>query len=240
MPPDQRDPITTAEMLGILQFGEVEVHRARAAFTADEVEYPAGTYVIPAELSENAIIDGYRQGSVPPQYTGGLGEQGVEYLRQFINEGGTLVALDDAADFAINQFALPVENVLDGVGSRAFFVPGSLLKAVLDTNHPIAYGLERESPVFFRNNGVFEVGEGVRSVARYPLTNPLLSGWVLGEERLFAKTAVADVPVGDGRVVLFAIRPQFGAQIRVTYKLLFNSLYFGSADLTRFESTSNN
>ena len=196
--------------------------------------------VIPAELSENAIIDGYRQGSIPPQYAGGMGEQGVEYLRQFINEGGTLVALDDAADFAINQFALPVENVLDGVGSRDFFVPGSLLKAVLDTNHPIAYGLERESPVFFRSNGVFEVGEGVRSVARYPLTNPLLSGWVLGEERLFAKTAVADVPVGDGRVVLFAIRPQFRAQIRVTYKLLFNSLYFGSADLTRFESTSNN
>src|SRR5262249_25044060 len=46
IPPDQRDPVTTVEMLNILQFGEVEVEQAQSAFTADSVEYPKGTYVI--------------------------------------------------------------------------------------------------------------------------------------------------------------------------------------------------
>ncbi|PYS36897.1 MAG: hypothetical protein DMG14_23110 [Acidobacteria bacterium] len=46
IPPEQRDPVSTVEMLNILQFGEVEVERADSAFTADGVQYPKGSYVI--------------------------------------------------------------------------------------------------------------------------------------------------------------------------------------------------
>jgi hypothetical protein len=43
---DQRDNFGTKEMLDILEFGAVEIHRATAAFSANGKQYPAGSFVI--------------------------------------------------------------------------------------------------------------------------------------------------------------------------------------------------
>jgi hypothetical protein len=185
--------------------------------------------LIPGELSDAQIVRGLALGSVPPEFAGGIGDVGVQHLREFVNAGGTLVTLDEATEFAIRQFALPLRDVTAGVPPQQFYVPGSLLKIVVDTNHPIGYGMTRETGAFFLTNPAFEVTGSATSVATYPSTNPLLSGWILGEERLHGKTAIAEVPVGRGRVVVIGIRPQFRAQVRGTYKLLFNALYMSRA-----------
>ena len=95
--------------------------------------------------------------------------------------------------------------------------------------------MPRESAAFVQQNAAFELSGNARAVGVYPLTNPLMSGWILGEEKLFGKTAVADVPVGRGRVILLSIRSQFRAQVRGTYKLLFNSMYYGPSTMTIYE-----
>lgn len=187
--------------------------------------------VLPGELSDAQIVFGHRSGNIPPEFAGGVTEEGVRHLREFVVAGGTLVALDEAALFAARRFDLPVKDVVDGLPANQFYVPGSLLEMELDTTHPLSYGMPRATPVFFQHNAAFDVSGAASAVGRFPMRNMLMSGWILGESSLRGKAGVVDVPVGQGRVVLMAIRPQFRAQVRATYKLLFNSLYLSAARL---------
>ena len=76
--------------------------------------------------------DGHAEGTMPEEYTGGLGEAGAAALRAFVEAGGTLVALDTAAAYAIELFGLPLKNALAGLDSKTFFCPGSILRASVD------------------------------------------------------------------------------------------------------------
>jgi hypothetical protein len=186
-----------------------------------------------------AILNGHRKGTMPDEYAGGLGEQGVKALREFVEAGGTLVCLNRASDFAIEQFKLPVKDIVDGLPRTDFYVPGSILRIELDTNDPIAKGMPKESIAWVENSPVFEVsGTGVppvngdtskmlvpRVIAWYPKDkDPLLSGWLLGGDRIKGKAALVEVGMGKGRIILFGFRPQYRGQSLATYPLFFNAI----------------
>jgi hypothetical protein len=193
------------------------------------------TIIIP-DQPRAAILNGYRAGAMPPEYTGGLGEEGVKALREFVEQGGTLVCLNRASDFAIEQFKLPIRDVVDGLPRTDFYVPGSILRIELDTSNPIAQGMPKESIAWAENSPVFEVvrtGSGsdrvdpsnVHVIARYPADkDPLLSGWLLGGDRIKGKAALVEVDVGKGRIILFGFRPQYRGQSLATYPLFFNAI----------------
>ena len=191
-----------------------------------------------ADMSKESIINGLAEDSIPPEYAGGIGGDGILNLKAFVQSGGTLITLDSSCSLPIESFGLPVNDVLKDLGREKFFCPGSILEIELDNSHPIAYGMESKSAGFFARSPAFDLlpsfnKEKARVVVKYPQKNPLLSGWILGENHLFNKSAVIDVPLGKGRVILLAFRVQHRIQPHGTFKLLFNSLYYGPATLAK-------
>ncbi len=193
------------------------------------------TIIIPdqprTEQRRDVILNGYRAGTMPPEYTGGLGAEGVKALREFVEQGGTLVCLNRASDFAIEQFKLPVRDVVDGLPRTDFYVPGSILRIELDTSDPIAKGMPKESIAWAENSPVFEIKSDplallrVKIIAWYPKDkDPLLSGWLLGGDRIKGKAALVEVGMGKGRIILFGFRPQYRGQSLATYPLFFNAI----------------
>ncbi|MCI0694553.1 M14 family metallopeptidase [candidate division KSB1 bacterium] len=186
--------------------------------------------IILPDQPSRSIEAGHDPDRVPPQYANGLGEIGIHQLRMFVEKGGTLAALDDATELPIRNFWIQVRDVTDGLPRQKFNAPGSMLRVLADTRHPLAYGARREEAIFFNNSPAFRLDEG-KGILTYPRANLLLSGWLEGEEQLVGQHALVEVPVGAGRVVLFGFRPQFRGQVRATYKFLFNALFYTAAKM---------
>ena len=176
-----------------------------------------------------------------PEFTGGIGVEGLARLEDFVRQGGTLIALDRAAELPVNHFPLPVKPLLrrEEAASRSdYYCPGSLLRINVDNRHPIGFGMPAEAVAFSDGGQAWDVtllaeqnkGEReVRSVARYASTKLLASGWLSGEGAVLGKHNLLDVRYGKGRVVLYGFRPQFRAQPAGTFKLLLNAIYLSAA-----------
>jgi hypothetical protein len=207
------------------------------------------TIILPHHYSNDVLLNGHEEGTMPEAYTGGLGLEGARALEEYVEEGGSLVAFDQAAAFAIDQFGLPVRDVTAGLPPSEFFIPGSLIRTTVNTEHPLAYGMQDTVAASFSRSRAFEavrqdkMGEGGREgtalpepppvevVARYADSDLLMSGWAMGEkEHIGGEAAMMHVREGEGTVVLFGFRPQFRGQPRATYKLLFNALHAATID----------
>lgn len=191
--------------------------------------------IILPDFGASGILKGHATGKLPPEYVGGIGTEGLANLRAFVENGGTLICLNRASELPLKYFGLSEKGIVNVVQKEnqpkegAFFCPGSLLRVRIDTKHPIGYGLDPEMAIFFKFGPVFEAGRGgAKVIATYPEFNPLMSGWLEGEKRIRQKAALLEVPLGDGRVILFGFKPQHRGQSQGTFKLLFNAIFYSA------------
>jgi hypothetical protein len=172
------------------------------------------------------IVEGYQgRGPMPPDYRGGIGEEGSRALREFVRGGGRLVAVEEATDLLIDLFELPIANPVERLPTEEFYVPGSIVRLELD-DHALTRGLDDQAAGWYwRSSRAFEVNDpGVSIAAYYGEGNPVASGWILGPEHLAGRPALVEASIGEGSVVLFGFQPNYRAQTVATWPLLFNAL----------------
>jgi hypothetical protein len=193
--------------------------------------------LILADEDEERILNGHLPGTMPDEYVGGVGVDGAAKIRAFVENGGTLLAWDAAADFAIRVLGLPIRNAIAGTRPTEFFIPGTLIRIGTRPEHPLAHGMEANAIAMFNSSQVLAVvapaAEGGRTAPRnvevfveYAREKFLASGWELGGQRYLAgRPAGVRVPVGRGQAVVYGFRPGWRGQPHNTFKLLFNPLY---------------
>jgi hypothetical protein len=187
--------------------------------------------VIP-DMRPERLAEGLRPGTVPDEYTGGLGQTGLDALGRFAREGGTLVCLDSSCQPLLAAMQLPVSDALQSLPAETFYCPGSLVRLAFEPSSPLAFGMKEDTAALLVNGSAYDLRHGapasagiVSVAARYGSGNPLLSGWLDGPEHLAGKAAVVEVSVGQGRVVLVGFRPQHRGQTLATFRVLFNALF---------------
>jgi len=185
------------------------------------------------DIGRQTILEGFSKGEVPARYAGGLKGKGEKAIRDFVLAGGTAIAISHSSSFLMKALRLPVKNCLAGLKSGEFFCPGSILLSRFDTGSPIAYGMPEKAAVFFRRSPAFiprlDPEKKLQVIGKYPDVDLLMSGWVLGQEHLGRRANLVKIDVGNGSVILIGFNVQHRAQFRSTYKILFNSIYYGSA-----------
>jgi hypothetical protein len=216
------------------EFPYVSLHNA--AIKAGKLREKFDAIVLPDQQPRD-ILNGYDFKTVREEYRGGIGDEGVEALREFVRSGGTLIAMGASCDLMIDKFPIPVRNLKRGLTRDQHFAPGTILRIQVDKTNPLGLGMPAESYGFYNNSPFFALVEGFSSqkasvVARYPNSDIVASGWLKGEELMAGRAAVVSIEMNPGRIVLFGLRPQHRAQTHATFPILFNTLHFSAAGQT--------
>jgi hypothetical protein len=185
--------------------------------------------------------------SIPEQYRSWLGtitaDKTIPQLKAFVEAGGSIVTIGSSTSMA-RLLGVPVDNYLTEMGPNGkprplspekFYIPGSVMKVSINNNDPLAYGMPQTVDVDFDHSPVFRLDPDAQlkhaaPVAWFSGPRTLQSGWAWGQQYLDGGTAILDSSVGAGKVFVLGPEVAFRGQAQGTYKFLFNSLYYGSAD----------
>ena len=169
----------------------------------------------------------YRSYNYPEEYKSGIGEEGVKNLKEFVNNGGTLVTFGDSYKFVVEELGIKIRDAASN--DPNLFCPGSTIKVKIDNTHPLAYGMPDEGLVVYGNDPAFAIMPGSHSpdyktIVRYKDKDLLQSGWLIGEKAIAKKAGMVCAKYGKGKVVMFGFKVQNRNQTHGTFKLLFNTI----------------
>jgi hypothetical protein len=169
-----------------------------------------------------------------------FGDSGIDRLRRWTEDGGVLVGIKGGAEFLSREDVGMVDVRVvreaesgageDGEAEAIAWHPGSIFQVGVNPDYYLGLGYEAEAAVQFRGDRVFTPSRKGTNVAVFS-EEPYIQGhrWERTDEWLAGKAYLADVPLGRGKVILFADDPTFRAYWRGLDRLFLSPLLFGPA-----------
>lgn len=170
-----------------------------------------------------------------------LDSAGVDRIRRWVRDGGTLVTIGSGTEFARDSTAIGIHlgswyETDAGENARAFDVPGAIVRVELDPEYWLAAGYsETTFPALVNGARLYVPPEGPpsanrRVVGRYvPRDSLLISGHVWDEslDRLPGKVFLYEERIGAGRVIAFAEEVNWRSYWRGANRLFLNAVVIG-------------
>jgi hypothetical protein len=163
-----------------------------------------------------------------PDIRGGMGLVGLEALRQFVADGGTLITLGDSSAMP-GEFGLAPDVEVSRPPSD-FYAPGPIVNAHIDApENPIFYGYQdRTIPVRWATSSLFALPARDRDLVLMDFPGGpknVLSGLMNGAAGIKDRPAIIEEPVGAGRIVMFATNPVYRWQNFGEFRMLYNAMF---------------
>lgn len=182
-------------------------------------------------------------------YAGRLGERGSSQIKQWVQNGGTLIAIAEAANWLAGEdvgllgSSREFRKTPDSEDGKSESgdepkelparTPGAIVRAQVDSKHWLGYGFEEFAPVLVDSRNIFTplhrtVGDNVVRYEEDP-EKLVLSGlvWKESRDQLAGKAFLMHQRHGRGRVVAFAEEPNFRAFSEGMLQFLFNAIFLG-------------
>lgn len=167
-----------------------------------------------------------------------------EKVKEFVQAGGTLVALSEGAEWAsVNKISnVKVKNqakaadegkkqpyALANAYEGAMETAGTIFETNIDATHPIAYGYKQAKLPFFKSNNIcFEDTNNPYDTPVVYTQNPLMAGYVHPKnlKNIKGSPAIITQVLGRGKIISMSDNPNFRAFWYGTNKLFLNALFF--------------
>ena len=176
-------------------------------------------------------------------------EEQLENIQRWVRNGGTLIAIKSAVQWAIANGLVTDSNLTERINTpgsdnetqRIDFsdaqnlqgaqrIGGAIFETDLDITHPIGFGYHNRTLAIYRDHtSILPVSSNQFSTVAQFSTDPHISGYV-SSDNLSGISNTASIVVdrlGSGRTVLFADNPNFWGYWYGTNKLFLNAIFFG-------------
>ena len=196
-----------------------------------------------AVVAAVVVVAGARPASADPDLapacTPGAGANPTPATyRKFLESGGIVIGNGSASGVGA-AIGLPLKDYLVSkapgepdkhLTGEDYYVPGSILRAAVDTKSIAAAGMPDHIDIFYKNDPVYRLlpdaaSKNVKPIIWFDTDKPLRSGWAWGQNYLEGGTVGIEAAVGTGKLFMFSPDITFRGQPHESFKFLFNSIY---------------